>query len=48
MLASTLTTVVVFVPVLLIEDVAGQLFRDIALALVAAVSVSLAGRLADA
>lgn len=40
-LASTLTTVVVFVPVLLIEDVAGQLFRDIALALVAAVAVSL-------
>ncbi|MEM9801912.1 MAG: efflux RND transporter permease subunit, partial [Planctomycetota bacterium] len=39
--ASTLTTVVVFVPILLIEDAAGQLFRDIALAIVAAVSISL-------
>lgn len=39
--ASTLTTVVVFVPILLIEDSAGQLFRDIALAIVAAVSISL-------
>ncbi|QDV05911.1 Multidrug export protein AcrF [Planctomycetes bacterium Poly30] len=40
-LASTLTTVVVFVPILLIEDAAGQLFRDIALAIVAAVGLSL-------
>ncbi|MEL6904155.1 MAG: efflux RND transporter permease subunit, partial [Planctomycetota bacterium] len=40
-LASTLTTVVVFVPVLLIEDSAGQLFRDIALAIVASVGASL-------
>lgn len=40
-LAATLTTVVVFVPILLIEDEAGQLFRDIALAIVAAVSLSL-------
>lgn len=40
-LASTLTTVVVFVPILLIEDSAGQLFRDIALAIVAAVGISL-------
>ncbi|MEM8713152.1 MAG: efflux RND transporter permease subunit, partial [Planctomycetota bacterium] len=40
-LASTLTTVVVFVPILLIEDAAGQLFRDIALAIVASVGLSL-------
>ncbi len=40
-LASTLTTVVVFVPVLLIQDEAGQLFRDIALAIIAAVALSL-------
>lgn len=40
-LASTLTTVVVFAPILLIEEQAGQLFRDIALALMAAVSLSL-------
>ncbi|MFT5049646.1 MAG: HAE1 family hydrophobic/amphiphilic exporter-1 [Chlamydiales bacterium] len=40
-LASTLTTVAVFIPILLIEEEAGQLFRDIALAIVAAVSLSL-------
>ncbi len=40
-LASTLTTVVVFIPILLIEDSAGQLFRDIALAIVASVGISL-------
>ena len=40
-LASTLTTVFVFVPVLLIQDEAGQLFRDISLAIVASVSLSL-------
>ena len=40
-LASTLTTVVVFAPILLIQEQAGQLFRDIALALMAAVSLSL-------
>lgn len=40
-LASTLTTIVVFVPILLIEDEAGQLFRDIALAICAAVALSL-------
>ncbi|MCH7224990.1 efflux RND transporter permease subunit [Haloferula sp. A504] len=39
-LASTLTTVVVFAPILLIEEQAGQLFRDIALAIMAAVSLS--------
>ena len=40
-LASTLTTIAVFVPVLLIQDAAGQLFRDIALAIVASVGLSL-------
>lgn len=40
-IAATLTTVVVFLPILLIEEEAGQLFRDIALAIVAAVSLSL-------
>ena len=40
-LASTLTTVAVFVPVLLQQDEASQLFRDIALAISAAVSLSL-------
>ncbi len=39
--ASTLTTLVVFVPILLIQEAAGQLFRDIALAIMAAVGVSL-------
>jgi len=40
-LASTLTTIVVFIPILLIEEEAGQLFRDIALAICAAVGLSL-------
>ncbi|MEM1098382.1 MAG: efflux RND transporter permease subunit [Planctomycetota bacterium] len=40
-LASTLTTLAVFVPVLTIQEEAGQLFRDIALAICAAVSLSL-------
>ena len=39
--ASTLTTVAVFVPVLFIRQEAGQLFRDIALAVAVAVAVSL-------
>jgi HAE1 family hydrophobic/amphiphilic exporter-1 len=39
--ASTLTTVAVFLPVVFIKEEAGQLFRDIALAVVAAVSLSL-------
>ncbi|MCG3135789.1 MAG: Multidrug resistance protein MdtC [Planctomycetes bacterium] len=39
--ASTLTTLVVFVPILLIQEEAGQLFRDIALAICAAVGLSL-------
>lgn len=40
-LASTMTTLIVFVPVLLIEDLAGQLFRDIAIAICMAVGMSL-------
>ncbi|MGP1272115.1 MAG: efflux RND transporter permease subunit [Phycisphaerales bacterium] len=40
-LASTLTTVAVFIPVLTIEEEAGQLFRDLSIAIVAAVSLSL-------
>jgi len=39
--ASTLTTVAVFVPILPVEEEAGQLFRDIALAICAAVALSL-------
>ncbi len=40
-LASTLTTIMVFIPILLVEEEAGQLFRDIALAICAAVALSL-------
>jgi HAE1 family hydrophobic/amphiphilic exporter-1 len=40
-LASTLTTVAVFLPVIFVEDEAGQLFRDIAIAISAAVLLSL-------
>lgn len=40
-LASTLTTVAVFIPVLTIEEEAGQLFRDISIAIVSAVTMSL-------
>jgi multidrug efflux pump subunit AcrB len=40
-LASTLTTLIVFVPILLIQESAGQLFRDIALAIMSAVGLSL-------
>lgn len=40
-LASTLTTLIVFAPVLMIQESAGQLFRDIALAIMAAVGLSL-------
>lgn len=40
-LAATLTTVAVFIPILLIQDEAGQLFRDIALAICSAVLLSL-------
>jgi len=40
-LASTGTTLAVFVPVLMVEEEVGQLFRDIALAICAAVALSL-------
>ena len=40
-LASTLTTVAVFLPVVFIKDEAGQLFRDIAIAVTCAVTLSL-------
>ncbi len=40
-LASTLTTLAVFIPVLFTQQEAGQLFRDIALAISAAVGLSL-------
>jgi hydrophobic/amphiphilic exporter-1 (mainly G- bacteria), HAE1 family len=40
-LASTLTTIAVFVPVLTIQEEVGQLFRDISIAIVGAVSFSL-------
>jgi hydrophobic/amphiphilic exporter-1 (mainly G- bacteria), HAE1 family len=39
-LASTLTTVIVFIPILLITDQVGQLFRDIALSITTSVAVS--------
>lgn len=41
MIASVLTTVAIFIPILQIEEEAGQLFRDIALAASSAVSLSL-------
>ena len=40
-LASTLTTLAVFIPILFTQEEAGQLFRDIALAISAAVGLSL-------
>ena len=39
--ASTLTTIAVFIPVLFVQDTSGQLFRDIALAISCAVGLSL-------
>jgi HAE1 family hydrophobic/amphiphilic exporter-1 len=41
-LASTLTTIAVFVPVVFVQEEAGQLFRDIAIAISCAVALSLA------
>ncbi len=40
-LASTLTTIAVFLPVIYMQEEAGQLFRDIAIAVTAAVGLSL-------
>ncbi|MCB1229049.1 MAG: efflux RND transporter permease subunit [Verrucomicrobiae bacterium] len=39
--ASTMTTLVVFFPILLIQETAGQLFRDISLAIMSAVGLSM-------
>lgn len=41
LLASTMTTVVIFLPVMFLEDVEGQLFMDLALTMAISVSVSL-------
>jgi HAE1 family hydrophobic/amphiphilic exporter-1 len=41
LLASTVTTVAVFLPVVFIQERAGQLFRDIAIAICAAIVISL-------
>ncbi len=41
LLASTLTTVAIFLPIVFVEDVAGQLFRDIAIAVASSVTLSL-------
>ena len=41
LLASTLTTIAIFLPIVFIEDEAGQLFRDIAIAVSSAVALSL-------
>lgn len=40
-LASTLTTVAVFLPIVFVQEEAGQLFRDIALAISAAIALSM-------
>ncbi len=40
-LATSLTTMIVFLPVIFIEEEVGQLFRDIAIAIVASVAISL-------
>ncbi len=40
-LASTLTTIAVFIPIIFIEEQSGQLFRDIAIAISAGVGLSL-------
>jgi len=40
-LASTLTTVAVFLPIVFMKEEAGQLFKDIAIAVVSAVTISL-------
>ncbi|MEE8557574.1 MAG: efflux RND transporter permease subunit [Myxococcota bacterium] len=40
-LASTLTTLAVFIPIVLVEEAAGQIFRDIAIAISIAIALSL-------
>lgn len=39
--ASTMTTLIVFAPILMIQETAGQLFRDIALAIMISVGISM-------
>ncbi|MDF1545737.1 MAG: efflux RND transporter permease subunit, partial [bacterium] len=41
LLASTITTIAVFLPILFIEESAGQLFKDIAIAICASIAISL-------
>jgi len=41
LLASTVTTIAIFVPLLLLEDIEGQLFGDLALTIAIAVAISL-------
>ena len=41
LVASTLTTVAIFLPVLLLNDVEGRLFADLALTIACAVTVSM-------
>ena len=41
LLASTITTVAIFLPIVFLEDVAGQLFADLAIAIAVAVTASL-------
>ncbi len=41
LLASTITTIAVFLPIMFIEERAGQLFKDIAIAISAAIAISL-------
>ena len=41
MVASTLTTIAVFLPLVFVEGIAGQLFRDQALTVAIAIAISL-------
>ena len=41
LLASTVTTIAVFLPIMFIEESAGQLFKDIAIAICASIAISL-------
>ncbi len=41
LLASTVTTIAVFLPIMFVEEQAGQLFRDIAIAICSAIAISL-------
>lgn len=41
LLASTITTIAVFLPILFVQEQAGQLFKDIAIAIASAIAISL-------